>query len=94
MKQRQLQSFVYKIQDGQGREVEGFELVARLITTYYQKLLGVQTISRESVDRSIIHDGTMLTLEQQLDLIATFSNRDIKDAIWPIPLLSLQGLMA
>ncbi|KAJ8439071.1 hypothetical protein Cgig2_018465 [Carnegiea gigantea] len=58
-KQQQLQSFVYKIKDDQGKEVEGFEEVARVITTYYQKLLGDQEIIREtgSLGRDAQLDG-------------------------------------
>jgi len=59
-----MQTFVYMIKDDLGNEIEGFDKVAKVITTYYQKLLGDQAIRREPVDVSTMQRGPGLIVEQ------------------------------
>ena len=54
------------------------------MTAYYQKLLGKQMISRENIDKEVMQEGHMLQIEQQLQLIAPFSKRDIKEAMFSL----------
>lgn len=49
-KQRQMQTYVYSIVDDRGNKVEGFEKLARVMTEFYQGLLGKQRIIREHMD--------------------------------------------
>ena len=63
MKQRKMQSFVYSIQDGQGRLVKGFEEVARVFVEYYQDLLGEQPIIRDQIDKRVMQTGTILSVK-------------------------------
>jgi len=55
---------VYRIKDDQGKEVEGFEEATRVITTYYEKLLGNKEMMKETVDRGIVQTRVVLLVEQ------------------------------
>ena len=69
MRQRYLQTFIYQLQDEQGELVEGFERVAMVLTSSFQKQLGGQPINRVPIDRTIMLNGPCLTIEQQLQLL-------------------------
>ncbi|KAJ8444144.1 hypothetical protein Cgig2_029919 [Carnegiea gigantea] len=85
MKQREMQSFVYSIQDGQGRHVEGFKEVARVFVEYYQDLLGEQPIIRDQIDKRVMQTGAILSVEQHMVLLEPITDNDIKEAFWDIP---------
>jgi len=69
------------IKDDLGREIEGFDKVAEVITTYYQELLGDQAIRREPVDVSIMQKGPGLTVEQQFQLLEPITEKEIRDVL-------------
>ena len=82
MRQRKMENYVYSIKDEDGKMVEGFEGVAHLVTTYHEKLLGKQTPKRKELDCMIIEEGNVLNFEQQLKLMAPFSEQDIKETMF------------
>ena len=92
MKQKKLQAYVYAIKDKEGGWQEGFENVAHVMTEFYQQLLGTQLIVREPIDKEIIQKGSILDIKEQLQLIAPFSDKDIKEAMFSIHPMKSPGL--
>ncbi|KAJ8422905.1 hypothetical protein Cgig2_028767 [Carnegiea gigantea] len=72
MKQRQLNSFVYTIQDEHGQEIEGFDKVGSIMTKFYQELLSKQSTRRNPIDAELINEGP-------------FTAKDVKDVTFSIP---------
>jgi len=52
---------------------------------FYKRLLGEQNNWRRQIDPHVIGMGNILTVEQQLALCASFTEKDIKTAIFSIP---------
>ncbi|KAJ8423194.1 hypothetical protein Cgig2_023385 [Carnegiea gigantea] len=74
IKQRKMQAYVYVLKDDSGILKEGFGEVAQIMLR----------ISREPIDREVMMEGTVVDLEQQMQLIAPFTDKDIKDAMFSI----------
>ena len=92
MKQKKLQAYAYAIKDKEEDWQEGFEKVAHVMTKFYQQLLGTQVIVKKPLDKEVIQEGRMLDIEQQLQLIASFSDKDIKEAMFSIHPMKSPGL--
>jgi len=51
--------------------------------------LGTQVIVREPLDKEAMQEGSLLDIKQQLQIIAPFSEKDIKEAMFSIhPMMS------
>ncbi|KAJ8450515.1 hypothetical protein Cgig2_002200 [Carnegiea gigantea] len=71
-KQRKTTLYIYKLQDEQGRMVQGFPVVATIMQNYYKRLLGEQNTQRRQID-------------PHLAICAPFTEKNIKTAIFSIP---------
>ena len=61
-KQKKLTSYICTLKDDSGQYMEGFKNVARVMMTYYKKLLGTQAIPSTSIDPNIITLGPVLSI--------------------------------
>jgi len=77
-------SYIYTIQDAQGNQVEGLDQVGHIIFDFYKQLLGKQSQSRSPIKENIIEQGPTLTVEQQISLCKSFTDKDIKEAVFSI----------
>jgi len=84
-KQRKLATYIYTIKDGDGRQVEGFDQVGKVMLSFYKNLLGKQFTPRSSIDHEVIKARPVLSIEHQQALIAELSTPDIKEALFSIP---------
>jgi len=85
LKRRKQANYIYSINDAQGNRVAGFTDVAKVLTDFYQDLLGKQREERTPILQDIIDKGSVLTIEQQLMLCAAITNQEIKELIFSIP---------
>ena len=76
---------IYHINDLHDHRVEGFEAVLRVLTGYYQELLGNNDYHRTSIDPWVMEAGPFLTIEQQLQLCKPFEDNEIKAVLFSIP---------
>ncbi|KAJ8430001.1 hypothetical protein Cgig2_033926 [Carnegiea gigantea] len=65
---RRQSSYVYSIINDRGEKVEGFTAAAKVMTDYYQKLLGEQRVNRVHPNQEVIQQGLELKLEQKFRL--------------------------
>ena len=64
--------------------MEGFNKVGQVMHSFYKHLLGSQPVIRHQIDMEVIHQGPVLSQEQQLNLCKEFSEKDIKTAMFYI----------
>ncbi|KAJ8444134.1 hypothetical protein Cgig2_029909 [Carnegiea gigantea] len=64
IKKRKTDTYILLIHDDQGHTRQGFVEVKELMQTYYQSLLGKQTLERTQLDPLVIGKGNTLTVEQ------------------------------
>jgi len=64
--------------------VEGFDQVGHVIFDFYKLLLGKQSQSRSPIKGNVIEQRSTLTTEQQISLYKSFTDKDIKEAIFLI----------
>ena len=76
---------IYQLQDKHGQWVEGFEVVADIITDFYKDLLGKHDPQRSQLDPRVIEYGHTLSLDQQINLCQPFKETDIRQALFSIP---------
>ncbi|KAJ8430483.1 hypothetical protein Cgig2_021729 [Carnegiea gigantea] len=62
-KQIKIASYIFELQDEQGKVNQGFPILATIMQNYYKRLLGKQDIQRSHVDPQVIYMGNTLTLE-------------------------------
>jgi len=60
MKQRKQANYIFSIYDDPRNRVEGFKAVAKVMTEFYQKLLGEQNSKRTHVLQKIMETGPIL----------------------------------
>jgi len=84
-KQRKTSSYIFELHDDQGKLHQGFPAVASILQHYYKSQLGEQLTHKGKIDPQVISMGNVLSIEQQFDLCAPFSDNDIKNAIFSIP---------
>lgn len=65
--------------------MEGFQELAQVMTDYYQKLLGKQKTNGVIMDQEVTQQGPKLSIEQQIRLNDSFTDLEIKEAIFFIP---------
>ncbi|KAJ8435424.1 LOW QUALITY PROTEIN: hypothetical protein Cgig2_013922 [Carnegiea gigantea] len=80
--QRKLSSYIYTLKNSEGGNVKGFAHVGKLMSKFYAQLLGTK---RTCIDPQILHAGPTLSLEQQVALYKSFTDQEIKSAIFSIP---------
>lgn len=69
---------------GGGDLVEGFDQVKKTMQSYYKALPGEQNTTRQEVDLRVVHQGPVLTKEQQMNMCRDFTLQDIKEALFSI----------
>ena len=69
----------------------GFHAVSSHLQGYFKNLLGPSSTTRIPVDPSIISLGNTLPVDMQHLLCAPFTDTDIRDAIFSIPVLKSPG---
>ncbi|KAJ8421324.1 hypothetical protein Cgig2_020386 [Carnegiea gigantea] len=84
-KKRKLAFHIYHIKDAKGEPVEGFDQVGIAMLTYYKALLSEWNTTRKEVELQVIHQGPVLTKEQQLLICRDFTDLEIKEALYSIP---------
>ena len=78
-------NYVYSLKNEKGDKVEGLQKVAQVMIDYYKKLLGKQKTNRVTMDQEVTQQGPKLSIEQQIRLNASFTDLEIKKAIFFIP---------
>ena len=74
-----------------GSRVEGFDEVGQILLKYYQQLLGPHHVIRNHINPEIIQQGETISQEQQINLCADFTDREIKAAMFSIHKLKSPG---
>ncbi|KAJ8421818.1 hypothetical protein Cgig2_023811 [Carnegiea gigantea] len=90
-KQRKLATYIYSLKDQNGEKKEGFDEVAKIISSFYSNLLGKQLILRSNLNVEAIRKGPVLTTEQQLKLCSQFTDQEFKNAMFLIPNVKSPG---
>ncbi|KAJ8436291.1 hypothetical protein Cgig2_023342 [Carnegiea gigantea] len=85
MNRLKMDNYLYSILSKEGAKMKGFKAVAPMIMEYYKGLLGRQKISRGRVDSKIIEFGPKLSTKQQIEMINSFNDDEIKQALFFIP---------
>lgn len=71
--------------------MEGFDQVGHLIFDFYKELLGKQSQSRRPIKGNVIEQGPIVTAEQQISMCKSFTNKDIKEAMFSISNIKSPG---
>jgi len=85
MKYRKQANYIYSINDASGQRTDGFLEVGKVVTEFYQKLLG-STKDRQSphlTDNN--RPGPVLTMDQQMLLGKVITDKEIQEVIFSIP---------
>jgi len=80
-----MDNYLCSILSKEGAKIEGFKAVAPMIVEYYKGLLGRQKISRGRADSKIIEFGPKLSTEQQIGMMNSFKDEEIKQELFSIP---------
>ena len=83
---------IYTMRDQNDQWMEGFDVVADVMTGYYKDLLGKKEHYRTQVDQQVIRQGHYLSIEQQIQLCKPFNDSEIKQAMFSIPNYKSPGL--
>jgi len=86
-------TYIYSIQDENGKSVEGFDQVQQVMHDFYKHLLGRQQCTRKSINMQVIQLGLTLKCEDRIGLCTQISSKDIKDAFFQSLASSHQDLM-
>ncbi|KAJ8438897.1 hypothetical protein Cgig2_007742 [Carnegiea gigantea] len=92
IKQRKAMNSIYILRDRNDHWIKGFDAVTEIITTYYQDLLGTKDQHKTKVDQQVINQGKYLSIEQQIQFCKPFSEADVKQAMFSIPIHKSPGL--
>ncbi|RAL42604.1 hypothetical protein DM860_017149 [Cuscuta australis] len=84
IKKRRLKNYINTIKNSKGQIVEGNEKVAQVMVEYYQDLLGNTKIT-DNINIDILAEGKVLTVEQQLKLLAPIHPEEVKKYVFSIP---------
>jgi len=68
-KQRQQQNRIYWLYNDQHKRIKGKEQVVDYRASFYQNLIGIQTITRNAVDMDVFAWADVLNGEQQFSFI-------------------------
>jgi len=90
-KQKKMATFIYSLEDARGSRVKGFDEVGQILLKYYQQLLGPHHAIRNHINPEIIQQGETISQEQQINLCADFTDREIKAAMFSIHKLKSPG---
>lgn len=77
-------SSIFHIRDHNDQRVDGFDVVAEVMTKFYKVLLGRKKHHRRKVDQQVVELGQYLTIDQQIQLCKPFNDSDIKQALFSI----------
>ncbi|VFQ86461.1 unnamed protein product [Cuscuta campestris] len=84
VKKRRLQNQLISITNEDGLLVEGKKEVAKVLVNYFQKQLGIPNDTLD-MKKDIVNMGKCLSIEQQLILIASPTQEEIKNCLFEIP---------
>ncbi|VFQ86685.1 unnamed protein product [Cuscuta campestris] len=84
VKKRRLQNQITSITNEDGLLVEGKKEVAKVLVNYFQKQLGIPNDTLD-IMKDIVNMGKCLYIEQQLMLIASPTQEEIKNCLFEIP---------
>ena len=76
---------MYSINDINGQRTDGFPKVAKVITEFYQTLLGQQKIDRARISQTIIEQEPALMVDQQMQMCKAVTDKEIQEVIFSIP---------
>jgi hypothetical protein len=62
--------------------IEGEDQLQEYITNYYEELFGKPERNNFSMDESLVEDVPQITLEENEALVAEFSEKEVRDAIF------------
>uniref|UniRef100_A0A1U7VP56 Uncharacterized protein LOC104220502 n=1 Tax=Nicotiana sylvestris TaxID=4096 RepID=A0A1U7VP56_NICSY len=84
IKHRKLVQVVTQLQDSNGNIHDDPEAIAGVFVKFYKEPLGEQGGWRRIASAWFLHNGHRLTTQQQLDLIAPYTRKDVKNAMMSI----------
>lgn len=58
--------------------------IARIFVEYYEDLLEKRDDSRTRVNNRVLQEGTILTIDQQMELLQPYTDKDVKKALFNI----------
>lgn len=93
-KQKHYHRRIYSITSNSGEIITDYPSVVQQFRDYYVSMLGSSSSMTGSTQASIIDEGAVLTVPQQLALLKPISEAVIRDAIWSIPIHKSPAPMA
>lgn len=90
-KGRKIATYIYSLKDDNGGMVKGLKKVGTVILDFHKNLLGKQFIPRASIDPQVIGAGHWLTAAHQVHMCKAFTAKDIRDALFSIPITKSPG---
>lgn len=84
IKHRRLQQAITQLKNKHGESQHGTTTIANILVEFYQELLGQKGHSRTRAFRSFLLNGTILTLEQQLQLVQPYNEKNVKTSMLSI----------
>ncbi|VFQ61358.1 unnamed protein product [Cuscuta campestris] len=84
VKKRRLKNHISFIHNSSGQVVEKKSEIAQVVVDYFQKMIGVTEWTKD-IQNNIIGEGRVLSVEQQIQLIAPISAEDVKKHLFDIP---------
>nr|XP_009620294.1 uncharacterized protein LOC104112156 [Nicotiana tomentosiformis] len=90
IKHRKLMHTVTQLQDDQMQYEP--DTIANIFVDYYKKLLGEQGECRGGIVRWFLENGYRLTATQQMQLLGSYTDKEVKEAMWGINVNTSPGL--
>ncbi|XP_062100475.1 uncharacterized protein LOC133806383 [Humulus lupulus] len=91
LKQRRMRNHITSFINDEGQIVETYSEVIAHFYNHFKGILGKNSATTGRVDLNCFQQGSVLSLEQQLELIQPFTKKDVKRSLFNIPSIKSLG---